>query len=143
MKFLQIFSKTPNYRKFNYAPRFFNPEEEERKERNRRIALEVQEQKHVAEAQPEAQDALSSSDSLYAYRDRMHGAFRSNRVSQKQAVKSDRSATMLRLLILLILTVGLILYLQFGTIALYGLAAIFIPLYIYSKFRNLTKKRSD
>jgi Flp pilus assembly protein TadB len=140
MKFLQIFSKTPNYKKFNYAPRFYNPEEEERKERNRQIALEVEAANHAKEQSLRQEEGKPAED-IYAYRARMQGAFRSSRIGQKQGeAKSDTSATMLRFAILLVLTVGLILYLQFGTVALYGLAVVFIPLYIFSKFRNLTRK---
>ena len=41
MKFLQIFTKIPNYKKFGYTPRHYDPKEEERKERELRIQKEL------------------------------------------------------------------------------------------------------
>jgi hypothetical protein len=129
MKILQIFNKTPNNRKFNYTPRFYNPEEEERRERIARIEKEVAEAEKI-ELPERPQDPL-------AHRARIQGAFRQAR--EKNGPSPDTSATMLRLGILLILTVGLIMYLQFGKPVLYALALVLIPLYLYSKFRGSKK----
>jgi Flp pilus assembly protein TadB len=131
MKFIQIFGKTPNYKKFAFTPRFYNPEEEERQQRESRIRKELkeagQEEKVVEEG--------------YSYRQRISGSFR---VAKKTAtVQSDSSATMLRLVILLILAVGLIGFLQWGMTAIYVMALIYVPVYLYSKFRNLRKKNPD
>ena len=48
MKFIQLFGKTPNYKKFAFTPRFYNPEEEERQQRESRIRKEL-----AAAGQPE------------------------------------------------------------------------------------------
>lgn len=127
MKFLQIFSKTPQHKRFNFAPRFYDPQEEERKERELRIQKEL-EQKTV---EPE------KVSSEYGHRERIAGSFRT--AKKTAGTQSDPSATMLRLFILLILTVGLIAFLQFGKVALYGLAFVFIPFYLYLKFRKLKR----
>lgn len=127
MKFLQIFNKTPNHKKFSFTPRFYDPQEEERKEREARIRRELEEEKVDTEKIAEE----------YGYRQRIAGSFRTSKKTAN--VQSDPSATMLRLIILLILTVGLIAFLQFGKTALYGLAIVFIPFYIYLKFRKFKR----
>jgi hypothetical protein len=50
MKFGQLFTKIPNYKRFGYTPRHFDPLEEERKEREERIRQELdQEQRKKLE----------------------------------------------------------------------------------------------
>ncbi|MBL7866183.1 MAG: hypothetical protein JNK10_15005, partial [Cyclobacteriaceae bacterium] len=44
MKFPQIFIKTPSHKRFNFTPRFYEPQVEERKEREERIRQELEEQ---------------------------------------------------------------------------------------------------
>ena len=131
MKFLQIFNKTPNYKKFNYSPRFYNPEEEERQERRSRIEKEVTESRE--------NETPRSGDSMYGYRERMHGAFRQAK-GGAPAPGTNNNATFLRLLILLVLSVGLIMYLQYGKPVLYGIGGILIALFLFSKYRNLQKR---
>ncbi len=41
MKFLSLFTKAPQHQRFNYNPRFYDPQKEEMKEREERIKLEV------------------------------------------------------------------------------------------------------
>jgi uncharacterized membrane protein len=127
MKFLQIFNKTPNHKKFSFTPRFYDPQEEERTEREARIRKELEEEKVDTEKIAEE----------YGYRQRIAGSFRTSKKTAN--VQSDPSSTMLRLIILLILTVGLIAFLQFGKMALYGVAIVFIPLYLYLKFRKFKR----
>jgi hypothetical protein len=138
MKLLQIFNKTPNYKKFNYAPRFYNPEEEERQERIRRIQQEVD----SAKAEELAEKNKSAGLDLN-YRDRIHGSFskarQANGNSERGAVNST-SPALLRMTILLVLTVGFIGYLQYGKIALYGIALVLIPIFLYLKFRKVSTK---
>jgi Flp pilus assembly protein TadB len=127
MKFLQIFNKTPNYKKFSYSPRFYDPLEEERRERESRIKKEIEE-------------AKVSNDEIveqYGHRQRIAGSFRQSK--KTVSAQSDPSATMLRLIILLILTVGLIAFLQFGKNALYAVVLAFVPFYLYLKFRKFKR----
>ena len=125
MKFIQIFTKTPGHKRFNYTPRHFDPQEEERRERENRIRHELQKENEQASA-PE--------DDSYGYRKRMAGSFRN--AKKTAPVQSDPSASMLRLIVLLVLAVGLIAFLEFGNTALYAVALVFIPIYIYLKFRK-------
>jgi Flp pilus assembly protein TadB len=135
MKFPQIFTKTPSNKKFSYTPRFYDPQEEERLEREGRIRRELE-----AEKQIQLQKDMQRNEELLAYnsRNRIPGSFRM--AKKTSTVQSDPSASMLRLIILTILTVGLIAYLQFGQIALYALAFVFFPFYFYLKFRKPHKK---
>lgn len=138
MKLIQIFSKTPSHKRFSYAPRFYDPQEEERLERENRIRRELAAQKSADETTRE--NAATEEDNTYVagYRNRISGSFK---MSKKTAtVQADPSSSMLRLVILLILTVGLIAYLQFGSIALYVVGFVFFPFYFYLKFRNSPKK---
>jgi Flp pilus assembly protein TadB len=132
MKFFKILNfKAPAYKKFNYAPRFYNAEEEERKERISRIEREFNESKQNSKE-------VSASEPV-SYRERMRGSFQKARESTGGT--SDAAAAMLRFSILLVLALGLLAYLQYGNVALYGMALILVPLFLYSKFRNLSKKK--
>jgi hypothetical protein len=127
MKIPSLFTKTPNYKRFAYTPRHYDPLEEERKEREERIRQELS-----MESDKKADD-----DSVYAYRSRIAGSFRS--AKKTATVQKDPSANMLRLVILLVLAVGLIAFIQYGTIALYGVALIIVPFYLYLKFRKFRR----
>jgi Flp pilus assembly protein TadB len=133
MKFFKILNfKAPAYKKFNYAPRFYNAEEEERKERISRIEREFNESKlkNTEESLPEP---------VGSYRERMRGSFQKARESTGGT--TNAAAAMLRFSILLVLALGLLAYLQYGNVALYGMGLILAPLFLYSKFRNLSKKK--
>jgi len=128
MKFLHLFTKIPNYKRFGYSPRHYDPKEEERKERELRIKRELmseQEQEKLIE------------EENFGYRKRISGSFK----TAKKTVTpiADPSSTMLRLIITLIITLGLIGFLQFGRIALVGVAFVFIPFYLYLKFRKFRR----
>ncbi|MDW8331118.1 MAG: hypothetical protein RMK43_05655 [Cyclobacteriaceae bacterium] len=102
-------------------PRYYDPQEEERKERLERLRKEMQ--------ASNAEDDIISND----YRQRIAGSFRSSR--RRTTQQADTSAAMLRLAILLFLVLMLMAYLQFGAAALYGLL-LFVPFYFLLKFRK-------
>lgn len=128
MKFIQLFTKIPNYKKFGYVPRHYDPKEEERKERELRIRQELmdQEQKQKLE-----------DDAAFGYRSRISGSFRN--AKKTVAPQADPSSSMIRLIITLIITLGLIGFLQYGRIALVAVALIIIPFYLYLKFRKFRR----
>ena len=128
MKFIQLFTKIPNYKRFGYMPRHYDPKEEERKERELRIQQEL-----LSEQEKEKREE----DEKYAYRTRIAGSFKT--AKKTVSPQSDPSSSMLRLIITLIITVGLIAFLQFGKIALIGVALVIIPFYLYLKFRNFRR----
>ena len=130
MKLPTLFTKTPNYKRFAYTPRHFDPMEEERKEREERIRSEL----HLQQEKDEAKDVASDTQ---AYRTRITGSFR---IAKKTAtVQRDPSANMIRLVILMVLTIGLFAFIEYGEVALYGVAAIFVPFYLYLKYRKFKR----
>ena len=127
MKLPSLFTKTPNYRRFAYTPRHYDPLEEERKEREERIRHELSIE---AEKKPDEEN-------LQAYRSRIAGSFRT--AKKTATVQKDPSANMLRLVILMVLSVGLIAFIEYGKVALYGVAIVIIPFYFYLKFRKFRR----
>ena len=128
MKFPQLFTRIPNYKKFGYTPRHYDPQEEERKERELRIKKEL-----MAE---QGQEELNEEDKL-GYRTRISGSFKT--AKKTVTPQADPSSTMLRLIITMIITLGLIAFIEFGRIALIGVALVFIPFYLYLKFRKFRR----
>ena len=127
MKLPSLFTKTPNYKRFAYTPRHFDPLEEERKEREERIRQELS-----IEAEKKSDEG-----NLHAYRSRIAGSFRT--AKKTATVQKDPSANMLRLIILMVLTIGLIAFIEYGKVALYGVAIIIVPFYFYLKFRKFRR----
>ena len=113
-----LFNKIPKHKRFTYAPRHYDPMEEERREREERIRQELK--------LKENEEVVDDS-----YRTRISGSFRTSRKTQGRQL--DPSANMLRLIIITILVGWFIAYLQYGNIAMYGLLLI-IPLYLWIKF---------
>ena len=128
MKFIQLFTKIPNYKKFGYTPRHYDPKEEERKERELRIQRELR---------SEEERKLLEEEEAHGYRSRIHGSFRT--AKKTVTPQADPSSTMIRLIITLIITVGLLAFIQWGRIALLGVALVSIPLYLYLKFRKFRR----
>jgi hypothetical protein len=123
MKFLSLFTKAPQHQRFNYTPRFYDPQKEEMKEREERIRLEVIRNK--GEVPEETAN----------YRSRIAGSFQAARKRSKPEPGSGVSATMIRLGILLFFTAFIIAFLQWGQPVLYSLF-LFIPFYFYIKFKS-------
>jgi hypothetical protein len=120
MKLPSLFTKTPVHKRFGYTPRFYNAQEEERKEREARIREELK-----------LNEATTVTES--AHRTRIAGSFRGARkITTRQ---SDPSANLLRILSLTVLAIWLFAFFQYGTSALYALL-LFVPFYLYLKFRR-------
>jgi hypothetical protein len=56
MKLPTLFTKTPNYKRFAYTPRHYDPLEEERKEREERIRRELS----ISQEKKDGADDLNS-----------------------------------------------------------------------------------
>ena len=119
MKIPSLFNKTPKYKQFTFKPRYYDPQEEERRERELRIRKEI-------ESTTQSEEELLSSS-----RSRIAGSFKQARRHANR--QSSSSTAVLRTLILTLLVIWLIAYLQFGKPALYALF-ILIPIYIYFRF---------
>jgi len=131
MKFPQIFTKIPAHKRFGYSPRHYDPLEDEMKEREQRLKVEFEKESQLKK------EAETTSESEEGYRTRMSGSFRSAKKSAP--VQSDPSASMMRLALMLVMVIGFIGYLQFGNVALYGVAIVVVPAYLYLKFRKLKR----
>jgi Flp pilus assembly protein TadB len=129
MKLPTLFNKTPNYKRFAYSPRHYDPVEEERKEREERIRREISLGKDNNEEKEQ--------DDTHGYRTRITGSFRT--AKKTATVQRDPSASMIRLVILMVLTVGVLGYIEYGNVALYGIALVFVPFYLYLKFRKFRR----
>jgi hypothetical protein len=121
MKFLSLFSKTPQHQRFVYKPRFYDEQKEEMLERENRIKKEIEHERGI----------VSETDG--AYRSRIAGSFQAARKRSKPS--SNTNATLIRLGILLYLTVLIIAFLQWGKPALYSIF-VFIPVFIYFKLKK-------
>lgn len=121
MKFPSLFFKTPRHKQFNFLPRYYDPKEEERREREDRLRKEMNNQN--------TEHDLADT----GYRQRIAGSFRSSR--RRTPRQSDTSAAMMRLVVLLLLVLLLMAYIQFGAPALY-LLLLLVPLYFFMRFRK-------
>ena len=122
MKMISLFTKAPNHRRFSYSPRYYDPEEEQRKEREERIKNELGFERPVEEE--------SVHISLIA------GSFRAARKTSRPA--AGTSIGLLRLIILTFIVLWLLAVFEFGTVAIYGIILL-VPFYFYLKFRSLRK----
>lgn len=122
MKFISLFTKTPNHKRFNYTPRYWDQAAEDRKEREERIRRELERE----------QGLNPSSDP--DYRSRIAGSFHSARRRSNKS-SGELNAVLLRSGVLLFLVLFLMAFLTWGTDSLYALL-IFIPVYFYFKFKK-------
>jgi len=132
MKIIQLFNKIPNHKRFGYTPRHYNPLEEEMKERELRINQEL-----GKENKTEKEEEVISGSDEEGSRKRISGSFRA--AKKTVPVQSDPSASMMRLALMLVMVAGFISYLQFGNVALYAVALIVVPVYLYLKFRKIRR----
>lgn len=124
MKFISLFTKTPQYQRFNYTPRYYDPQKEEREEREQRIRREIERERGL---QPTANDHVGD------YRSRIAGSFQAAR--RRSKVTKDPNVVLLRLGLLLFLTLFIMAYVTWGKPVLYSLF-LFLPGYFYLKFKN-------
>jgi hypothetical protein len=119
MKFPSLFGRTPSHRRFEYRPRFYDPQKEERAERERRIREEL--------ALEKADTSVAEGD----YHARIKGSFQRSRRRAKPS--RETSAILVRLAVLLFISLWLIAYMQWGNVAFYALF-LAIPVWFYFRF---------
>lgn len=119
MKIFSLFTKAPQHQRFNYKPRYYDPQKEEMKEREDRIKRELK---------------LEEEQGLGDYRSRISGSFHAARKRSKKS-SGTVGSSLLRLGIILFLVLFIIAYIQWGQMALYGFA-LFVPFYFYLKLKK-------
>jgi Flp pilus assembly protein TadB len=124
MKFISLFGKVPSYKRFGYTPRFYDPQEEERKVREERIKSELNLKQEKSEAEE------------FSHRQRIAGSFK--KAKKTATVQADPSSNMLRLIILFFLALWLVAVFQFGGYALYA-GFLLVIFYLYLKFRKFRR----
>ena len=122
MKFVSLFTKAPNYKRFSYTPRYYDPVAEERKEREDRIRQEI--------ARERGEVSIETTE----YRTRMTGAFHSAR-KRSQSSQSTLRQNLIRFGALIFLTLFIMAFLTWGKVSFYGLL-VFVPVYFYVKFKK-------
>ncbi len=122
MKFVSLFTKAPNYKRFGYTPRFYDQKAEERKEREDRIRQEI------------ARERGERSEETTEYRTRMTGAFQSAR-KRSQSSQGTLRSSLIRFGVLIFLTLFIMAFLTWGKDAFYGLL-VFVPVYFYVKLKK-------
>ena len=131
MKIPGLFVKSAKYHRFEYKPRYFDPKKEEHEEREARLRKEVALEKGEVPAEEE---------SPYDHRARMRGAFHSARKRSAPVTKDEPNYAIIRLGILLVISLLLVGFFQWGGKVVYALFLVF-PIWIYLRF--FKKKKSD
>jgi len=123
MKFLSLFTKAPQYQRFNYTPRYYDPKKEEREDREERIRREIQKER----------GEVSNDATVGDYRSRIAGSFHAAR--RRSKTTQEPSVVLLRLGVLLFISLFLVAFLTWGKPAIYSLF-LFVPIYFYLKLRR-------
>jgi Flp pilus assembly protein TadB len=134
MKFPSFLSKIPKHKRFHFTPRFYDEREYELKEREERIRKELESRKAAGEPTEDIDP------SLFGYRERIAGSFRSSSRRSIQSSRSSPSTALIRFAIFTFLAVWVIVYLEYGNIAFYGLLVIF-PLYFLMRGGSTQSRR--
>ena len=113
-------TRLPNYRKFNFEPRYYDPIKEDIEERTSRIQQELR--------QRSSESSSYSSDSI-------HGAF-------ARRASYNKSSNVLQGIIMITLFVFFFGYLYFGNNILYILLLLG-PIYVYFRFKQTATKRQQ
>jgi hypothetical protein len=119
MKIPTLFGRIPKNQKFNFEPRFYDAQKEEREDRERRIKQELENEK---------------TGEIDGYETRIKGSFHSAR-KRSTASESDLQASLIRIGLLLLMVILLLGVLQWGFVVLYGIFVI-IPVYFWLRFKR-------
>lgn len=123
MKIPGLFNKQAKYHRFEYKPRYFDPKKEEHDEREARLRREIA---------MENGEQTSPEENPYDHRVRMKGAFQSAR-KRSAPTKDEPNYAVIRLGILLLISLFLVGFFQWGGKVVYALFLVF-PIWIYLRF---------
>ena len=121
MKFFSIFTKAPQHQRFQFKPRYYDPQREEMQERENRIRIEL------------AREQGNLSDNSAIHRTRIAGAFQAAR--RRSNPSQSGQTVLIRLGALLFISVFLIAFITWGKVVLYSLF-LFLPVYFFLRFRT-------
>ncbi len=130
MKIPGLFTKSAKYHRFEYKPRYYDPKKEEHDEREARLRKEIALEKGEAPVEE---------NNPYDHRVRMKGAFQSAR-KRSAPTKDEPNYAVIRLGILLIISLLLVGFFQWGGKVVYALFLVF-PIWIYLRF--FKKKKTE
>jgi hypothetical protein len=132
MKIPGLFSKSPKHHRFEYKPRYFDPKKEEHEAREERIRAELA-RENGTRPQPSA--------TPYDYRSRMKGTFQMAR-KRSAPSKDEPNLALIRIGILLLISLLLVGFFQWGGKVVYALFLIF-PVWIYLRFFRKHKQQQE
>lgn len=121
MKFFSIFTKAPQHQRFQFKPRYYDPQREEMQERENRIRIKL------------AREQGNLSDNPAIHRTRIAGAFQAAR--RRSNPSQSGQTVLIRLGALLFISVFLIAFITWGKVVLYSLF-LFLPVYFFLRFRT-------
>lgn len=121
MKFLSIFTKAPQHQRFQFRPRYYDPQREEIQERENRIRLEL-----------EREQGRMPADGGN-HRSRIAGAFQAAR--RRSTPTQSGMTILLRLGALLFLSIFLMAFITWGKVVFYSLFLV-LPVYFFLRFRT-------
>jgi cytochrome c-type biogenesis protein CcmH/NrfG len=124
MKIISLFTKAPQHQRFSYRPRYYDPAKDEQTERELRIKKEIDRERGIIQE-------------TTGHHSRIAGSFQAARKRSKPTAES--STVVMRLGVLLFIALLIVAYLQWGKPVLY-VGAIFIPVYLYMKFKTISRK---
>lgn len=115
MKFPSIL-RIPRHQRFEIKPRYYDPVKEDIEQRE-------------SWAKTQAGNAGDHSDQMPLHRSRIAGSF------VRAKAKANKSS-MLRFILMTVMSGGVVGYMYFGNIALYIVSALFLGTYLYTKFKG-------
>ena len=130
MKIPGLFTKSAKYHRFEYKPRYYDPKKEEHEEREARLRKEIALEKG---------EQLADDGNPYDHRVRMRGAFQAQR-KRSAPTNDEPNYALIRLGILLIISLLLVGFFQWGGKVVYALFLVF-PIWIYLRF--FKKKKTE
>lgn len=110
-------TRIPNYRKFSFEPRYYDPIKEDIEVRTSRIKQELR------------QHAGTSFD----HSSGIHGAF-------ARRESDNRSSNLLQVIIMVVLFAFFFGYLYFGN-SIFYILLLAVPIYVYFRFKQISGKR--
>lgn len=112
-------TRLPNFKRFNFEPRYYDPIKEDVEERTSRIKQELRQHSGIS-------SGLTSG---------LHGSF-------ARRAEATRSSNTLQAIIMATLFIFIFGYLYFGN-AIFYILLLVVPIYVYFQFKQISGKRKQ